>query len=98
MVGLTFSPSLYISKWRCASSAFSKLAESPTVPMLSPFWTSSPTLKKSLTNKLEYTVLKPLPWFIVIELPYLGSVVIFSITPFSDALTTVVLGAFISIP
>jgi hypothetical protein len=97
-LGSTFSLSFSISKCKCGSSAISKAAEFPTVPIVCPFCTSSPSDTNSAVNKLEYTDLYPFVCSIITVRPYLGSFFIATTVPFSDALTIVVLSAFISIP
>ena len=90
--------SFKISKCKCDSSEISKVAVFPTVPIVCPFFTFSPAVTNSAVNKLEYTVLYPLLCSITTVSPYLGSFFIDFIFHSSDALTIVVLSAFISIP
>ena len=70
----------------------------PTVPIVCPSLTSSPTTTNSVDNKFAYTVLYPPVCSITIVRPYRGSFFIYFTIPFDDAFTTVFLSAFISIP
>ena len=96
--GSTVSSSLVISKCRCGSSAISNDAEFPTVPKLCPLLTVSPSFTNSVVSKFAYIVLYPSLCSIITVKPYLGSFFIAFTVPSSADFTTVVLGAFISIP
>ena len=70
----------------------------PTVPIVCPCSTFSPTTTNSVDNRFAYTVLYPLLCSITIVNPYRGSFFIYFTVPAADDFTTVVLSAFISIP
>lgn len=54
--GSIASPFLVISKCKCGWSAISNAAVSPTVPILWPLFTFSPTVTNSVDNKFAYKV------------------------------------------
>ena len=70
----------------------------PTVPIVCPFETFSPTVTNSAVRRLAYLVSNPSECSIITVIPYLGSFLIAVTVPSSAAFTTVVLSALISIP
>ena len=95
---IILSPSLNISKCKCGGSEISKLAVSPTVPIVWFFVTLSPTFTKSAACKFAYKLSYPSSWEIITVTPYLGSVLISFTVPSSELTTALVLSALISIP
>ena len=79
-------------------SAISNVAVFPTVAIVCPCFTSSPTVTNSAVRRLEYIVSNPFSCSITTVNPYLGSFFIDLIFPSAEAFTTSVFSAEKSIP
>ena len=97
-VGSRYSLFFSISKCICDLSNTSKLAVFPTVPIVCPLVTFSPTFTNSAVNKFEYLVSNPFTCSIITVSPYLGSFFIDFTVPSDAAFTTVVNSACMSTP